>query len=369
VIGHQIVGTATPDIVDHPPSRTRLAPNACSHCSRGVVIESVLYEPVAGRFDSQRGFGPGNGSGKNADEELRRGVVVGLAVYLMWGLLTLYWKLLREFDPIELIGWRVISSSVVMALIVTATRRWAHLRVLLADRALLLRVAGAALLLTVNWTSYVWAVVHDQVIQTALGYFMAPLGTILIGVVVFKEHLRVAQRVAVALALAALIVLTVSYGKVPWLALAIAVSWSLYGWMKKSVPLSPLESMAAESLLLLVPASLAVVVLSSNAGSVASSASGGEMVLVALTGVATAVPLMMFAWSAQRVPLTLLGPMQYSVPTINFLLGWLLYGESMPPSRLTGFALVWVGLLLVTADAVRRSRSASTFVVDDPLPV
>jgi chloramphenicol-sensitive protein RarD len=324
---------------------------------------------VAGRFDSQRGFGPGNGSGKNADEELRRGVVVGLAVYLMWGLLTLYWKLLREFDPIELIGWRVISSSVVMALIVTATRRWAHLRVLLADRALLLRVAGAALLLTVNWTSYVWAVVHDQVIQTALGYFMAPLGTILIGVVVFKEHLRVAQRVAVALALAALIVLTVSYGKVPWLALAIAVSWSLYGWMKKSVPLSPLESMAAESLLLLVPASLAVVVLSSNAGSVASSASGGEMVLVALTGVATAVPLMMFAWSAQRVPLTLLGPMQYSVPTINFLLGWLLYGESMPPSRLAGFALVWGGLLLVTADAVRRSRSASTFVVDDPLPV
>jgi len=319
---------------------------------------------MAERFDSQRGAD----ADADADDELRRGAIVGLSVYVIWGLLTLYWKLLRDFDPIELIGWRVISSSAVMALIVTATGRWGHLRVLLADRALLLRVAGAAVLLTVNWTSYVWAVVHDQVIQTALGYFMAPLGTILIGVVVFKEQLRAAQRVAIVLALIALVILTASFGKVPWLALAIALSWSVYGWMKKRVPLTPLESMSAESLLLVLPAILVVVVLSSNADSVASSASWSEVVFVALTGIATAVPLMMFAWSAQRVPLTLLGPMQYSVPTINFLLGWLLYDESMPPSRLAGFALVWVGLLLVTVDTLRRPRTSADHV-DDPVPV
>lgn len=327
--------------------------------SRGVAIASVLYELVADRFD------PGRHS---SDEDVRRGAVVGLAVYLIWGFLTLYWKLLADFDPIELIGWRVLSAVVVMAMILTGTKRWRHLRILLRDRPLLLRVAGAAVLLTVNWTAYVWAVVHDQVIQTALGYFMAPLGTILIGVVVFAERLHLAQKIAVALAIAALGILTVSYGRVPWLALAIAISWSVYGWMKKRVPLSPLESMSAESMLLVIPALAVVAVLSRRGGSVASSASAGEVVLVLLTGVATAVPLMMFAWAAHRVPLTLLGPMQYSVPTINFLLGWLLYDEEMPPERLAGFALVWLGLILVTVDTVRRSRATAAYL-EDPLPV
>jgi chloramphenicol-sensitive protein RarD len=253
---------------------------------------------VAEPFDSER----------SADDDLRSGVIAGIAVYLIWGFLTLYWKLLSDFDPIELIGWRILSAGLIMAAILTVTRRWRHLRILLADRALLARVAGAAVLLTINWTAYVWAVVHDQVIQTALGYFMAPLGTILIGVVVFKEHLRVAQRIAVALAVISLVILTISFGKVPWLALAIAISWSVYGWMKKRVPLTPLESMSAESLLLVVPAIVVVSVMSSGADSVSSSAGAGEIVLVALTGVATALPLMMFAWAAQRVPLTLLGP-------------------------------------------------------------
>jgi chloramphenicol-sensitive protein RarD len=148
-----------------------------------------------------------------------------------------------------------------------------------------------------------------------------------------------------------------SYGRVPWLALAIAVSWSLYGWMKKRVPLDPVASMSAESFLLLVPATLVIVTVWSHDDSVASTASTTQWVLVAATGLATVVPLTLFAWAAQRVPLTLLGPMQYSVPTINFLLGWLLYDEAMPPSRLVGFGLVWLGLALITADAVRRSRA------------
>jgi chloramphenicol-sensitive protein RarD len=312
---------------------------------------------VAEPFDSER----------SADDDLRSGVIAGIAVYLIWGFLTLYWKLLSDFDPIELIGWRILSAGLIMAAILTVTRRWRHLRILLTDRALLARVAGAAVLLTINWTAYVWAVVHDQVIQTALGYFMAPLGTILIGVVVFKEHLRVAQRIAVALAVISLVILTISFGKVPWLALAIAISWSVYGWMKKRVPLTPLESMSAESLLLVVPAIVVVSVMSSGADSVSSSAGAGEIVLVALTGVATALPLMMFAWAAQRVPLTLLGPMQYSVPTINFLLGWLLYDEAMPADRLAGFALVWIGLALVTIDTLRRPRRGA--VTRDPVPV
>ncbi len=296
--------------------------------------------------------GPGSGSE-------RGGAAAGITAYLVWGLLTIYWKQLHQFSAFDLIGWRVASSAVVMGVVLTATRRWTHLRPVLRDRRLALRVVAASVLLTVNWTSYVWAVVHDHVIETALGYFMAPLGTILVGVVVFGEHLRAAQRVAVVLAVAAVVILGVSYGQVPWLALAIAVSWSLYGWLKKQVPLTPLESMSAESFTLLVPAVAVVGVLASRSDSVISSASAGEWVLVALTGVATVVPLMMFAWAAPRVPLTLLGPMQYSVPTINFLLGWLAYGEDLPASRVAGFALVWVGLVLVTVDTVRRSRRPS----------
>ncbi len=288
-------------------------------------------------------------------DDLRSGVIAGASAYLLWGLLTLYWKLLKHFNAFDLIGWRIVSASIAMAALLTCTRRWAHLRPLLSDHRLVGRVALAAALLTVNWTSYVWAVVHGHIIETALGYFMAPLGTILIGVAVFGEHLRAAQRFAVFMAVAAIAVLTVSYGRVPWLSIAIAVSWSLYGWMKKQVPLTPLESMSAESLLLLGPAIVVIIVLSGSATSVISSATTGTAVLVALSGLATVVPLMLFAWAAPRVPLTVLGPMQYMVPTINFLLGWLVYDEALPVSRVVGFAFVWVGLVVVTADTMHRA--------------
>lgn len=304
-----------------------------------------------------------------AAHDLRSGIVAGVSAYLLWGFLTVYWKLLTEFDPFDLIGWRIVSSALIMAGGLTVARRWTHLVPVLRTPRLLGRVVVAAVLLTVNWTSYVWAVVNDHVIETALGYFMAPLGTILIGVVVFGERLARAQKIAVFLAIAAVIVLAVSYGAVPWLALAIASSWSLYGWLKKEVPLSPIESMSAESFVLLVPALVAIAVIAPQSDSVLGSASLGEFVLVALTGVATVVPLMMFARAAQHVPLTVLGPLQYSVPTINFVLGWAVYGEDMPLSRLVGFALVWVGLVLVSVDTWARSRQARADRRSTPTPL
>ncbi|MCB0997826.1 MAG: EamA family transporter RarD [Acidimicrobiales bacterium] len=294
------------------------------------------------------------------DQRLRSGLIAGLTAYLVWGALTVYWKLLAEFDPFELVGWRVMSAALIMAAVLTVTRRWAHLRPVIRDRALLGRVVLAAVLLTCNWTAYVYAVVHDHVIETALGYFMAPLGTIAVGVVVFHERLSRLQRVAVAFGAASVVVLTWSYGRVPWVALILATTWSLYGWLKKQVPLTPLESMAAESFVVLVPAVVVATALAGPADSIPSSASAGQFVLVVLTGVATVVPLMLFAWAAHRVPLTVLGPMQYLVPSINFLLGWLAYDEDLPPSRVAGFALVWTGLVFVTVDTVRRSRPTPT---------
>jgi len=300
------------------------------------------------------GGAPDPGAPAGADE-LRRGFLAAVTAYLVWGLLTVYWKLLAHFDAFDLIGWRIVSSAAVMAIGLTATRSWHLVRPVLRDGRLARRVTAASVLLIVNWSGYVWAVVNGHVIETALGYFMAPLGTIVVGVVVFGEHLRPAQRAAVLLALVAVAVLGISYGAVPWLAIAIAVSWSLYGWLKKEVPLTPLASMSAESFVLLAPAVAALVVLAPSDDSVVSSASAGDAVLVALSGLATVVPLMLFARAAPRVPLTILGPMQYTVPTINFLLGWLAYGEELPLPRLIGFSLVWAGLVLVTVDALRAS--------------
>jgi chloramphenicol-sensitive protein RarD len=295
-------------------------------------------------------------SPRDTAHDRRTGTIAGLTAYLIWGALTAYWKLLHHFNAFELVGWRIISAAVVMTVVLTVTKRWQHLRPVLRDRALFGRVVLAALLLTANWTTYVWAVVHGRVIETALGYFIAPLATIAIGVVVFHERLRRAQMIAIGLAVAAVVVLTVSYGTVPWVALVLAASWSIYGWLKKQVPLTPLESMSAESFVVLIPAIVVVTAFAGSSNSIASTASAGEWALVAFTGVATVVPLMLFAWAAQRVPLTILGPMNYLVPSINFVLGWAVYGEAMPPERIVGFALVWVGLAITTVDTVRWHR-------------
>jgi chloramphenicol-sensitive protein RarD len=210
----------------------------------------------------------------------------------------------------------------------------------------------AAVLLTANWTSYVWAVANDRVLETALGYFMAPLATMLLGVVVLGESVSRLLRVALVLAAAAVVVLTLSYGRPPWIALIIAATWSTYGLLKHRVALEPVESLAGETFLLVIPAAVLVLVVSGGADSVASTATGGEWVLVALTGLVTATPLLLFAYAAQRVPFTLLGALQYLVPTINLVLGWAVYDEAMTGVRLVGFALVWVALALITIDRI-----------------
>lgn len=294
-------------------------------------------------------------------DDRRSGIVAGASAYLVWGALTAYWKLLRDFDAFELVGWRIISATVLMTTVLSVTHRWEHLRPVVRDRRLLGRVVLSAVLLTANWTAYVWAIVHGRVIETALGYFIAPLGTIAVGVIVFHEHLRRAQSIAIGLAVAAVAVLSVSYGRVPWAAVTIASTWSMYGWLKKQVPLTPLESMSAESFVVLVPAIVTATALAGRSDSIPSTASAGDWVVVALTGVATVVPLMLFAWAAPRVPLTVLGPMQYLVPTINLLLGWVVYAEEMPSTRLIGFVLVWIGLAIMAIDSVRWRRSSGRF--------
>jgi len=295
------------------------------------------------------------------DPRERIGLQAAVAAFTLWGLLTVYWKQLVEFDPVELIAWRVATAAVIMSAVVTVAGRWAPIRGAFRDRRTAVRLAAASALLTINWTSYVWAVVNDRVLETALGYFLAPLGTMALGVFVLGERLTPFRWASIAFAVTAVVILTVSYGRLPWVALVLAGSWSVYGLTKRRVPLSPVESLTSEMLVLVVPAVLLIGADWADLGwfgddGVVGLAAGVDWLLLLGTGAITALPLTLFAFAAQRVPFTLLGPTNYLVPLINFLLGWVVYGEPLPPVRAVGFGLVWIALGLVTYETLRQHR-------------
>ena len=295
------------------------------------------------------------------DHRERAGLQAAIAAFTTWGLLTVYWKQLDDFEALELIAWRVASAALIMCLAVSAMQRWTPVLAAFRDQRTRLRLVAAGALLTVNWTAYVWAVTNDRVLETALGYFLALLGTMAIGVFVLGEQLTPFRRASIVFAAAAVVILTVSYGRLPWVALLIAASWSTYGLIKRRVALAPAESLAAELLVLLAPALVAIVIASSGVGwpgdtAVWAQAGGVDWLLVLGTGAITAFPLTLFAFAAQRVPFTLLGPTNYLVPLINFLLGWVVYDEPLPWVRAVGFGLIWFALGLVTFETVHRHR-------------
>lgn len=290
------------------------------------------------------------------DASISRGVRAGVAAYVLWGVLTIYWKQLSAFDAVELIGWRIAMAALVMVGVVTVRGRWPVLRGAFRSVRLVGRLALAGALLTVNWTMYVYAVVSEQIIETALGYFLAPLGTIALGVVVFGERLSPAKTFAVVCAVCAVLVLTLAAGRFPFIALAIAASWSFYGLAKRTVALPPIESLTGETLVLLVPALGVMAWGATRADGIVSTASGIEWWFLLGTGLTTAVPLLLFSVAARSVPFTVLGPLNLLVPLINFLIGWALYGEPVTLWRFAGFLLIWLALVAVTVDTVRAAR-------------
>ena len=303
------------------------------------------------------------------DDE-RRGFLTGNVAYILWGLLTLYWHELTGLDAFGLIAWRIVWSVVVLAALLTVARRWSEVRTLLVGRRII-PTTVAAIALATNWTTYVWCVTHGRVVETALGYFLAPIGLVLVGVVMFHERLRRAQNVALVLCGAAVVVLAAGYGSPPYFALLIAVSWTIYGVSKKRAALPPLEGLAAETLVLAPVAIVLLLVMQANGTPSVGGASTLQLVLVPLTGLVTTVPLLLFAYAARRVPLAMLGWLQYWVPTINLVLGVAVYDEAMPAARIAGFALVWIALALITVDGIRASRATPSAppVETEPVPL
>ncbi|MFJ1703453.1 EamA family transporter RarD [Kitasatospora sp. NPDC088346] len=294
--------------------------------------------------------------------EGRRGLWYGFAAYGIWGLFPLFWPLLEPAGAADILANRMVWSMVAVALMLLVQRRWAWIRPLLAQPRRLALSALAAAFISVNWGVYIWGVNSGHVVETSLGYFINPLVTIGFGVLVLRERLRRAQWAAVGIGAAAVVVLTVGYGRLPWIALTLALSFATYGLLKKRVALGGPESLALESAAMF-PFALAfmgylAVHGQGSFGRVVPGEYGwGHSGLLILSGVITAVPLMCFGAAAVRVPLTTLGLLQYLAPVFQFLIGVAVFHESMPPARWAGFALVWAALVVLTVDALRRVRA------------
>ncbi|MGW3950064.1 EamA family transporter RarD [Streptomyces sp. NPDC004752] len=297
-----------------------------------------------------------------ADEsrsERRTGLLNGFAAYGMWGLVPLFWPLLKPSGALEILAHRMVWSLVLVVVLLLAVRRWAWAGELLRQPRRLGLIAIAATVITVNWGVYIWAVNTGHVVEASLGYFINPLVTIAMGVLILKERLRPAQWVAVGVGFAAVVVLTVGYGRPPWISLSLAFSFATYGLVKKKVNLGGIESLAAETAVQFLPALGYLLWLTAHGDSTFTGHGAGHAALLAATGVVTALPLVCFGAAAIRVPLSTLGLLQYLAPVFQFLLGVLYFDEAMPPERWAGFALVWLALSLLTWDALRTARRAA----------
>ena len=287
------------------------------------------------------------------------GLVFAIAAYGLWGLMPVFFATLAPAGAVEIVAWRIVLSLVFCVLLLTATRGWRALITILRNRRTVLVMGLAGLFIVVNWLVYVYATVSNHVVEASLGYFTNPIVTVLLGVIVLRERLRVMQWVAIGFSALAVLVLAVNYGQFPWIALTLALSFGLYGFIKKQVggTVDAVSGLTLETAWLAPAAGIALGVIAANGGLVAGTISTAHTLLVLSAGIVTAVPLLFFASAARRLPLVYLGLTQYLAPVIQFLFGVFLFKEEMPLARWMGFALVWIALIVLTVDMLRNNRA------------
>ncbi|CAA9301770.1 MAG: Uncharacterized inner membrane protein RarD [uncultured Friedmanniella sp.] len=286
----------------------------------------------------------------------RRGIVYGLGAYGLWGAVPLFWPLVDRAGSLELLAHRVVWSLVISAVLalVLLDRGWFRR---LASRRALLMLALAAAVVSVNWGVYIWAVNHGHVVETSLGYYINPILSILVGVLLLGERLAALQWVSVGLAALAVVVLTVEHGRLPWISLVLAASFATYGLMKKQVNGGAVETLTVESALL-TPLALGYLIYLQVQGAATFGTLGwAHSLLLTATGVVTAVPLLFFAAASTRLPLSTLGLLQYLAPTLQFVLGVLYFGEQMSTWRWVGFGLVWLALMVMSGHGLHRANA------------
>lgn len=299
---------------------------------------------------------------RRPEDSATSGLAYGAAAYVMWGAFPLYFPLLEPSGAVEILAHRILWSAITMGLLLLVLRRTAALRAILADRRTALLLVGAAVVITFNWGTYIYGVTTGRVVETSLGYFINPLVTVLMGVLILGERLRPLQWFALGIGFVACSVLTWDYGRPPYVALVLAFSFGTYGLLKKSAGAGAVESLALETAVL-APFALGYLLVLGSAGHFVDLGAGHTLLLLS-TGLVTAVPLLCFGAAATRVTMTSLGLLQYLAPVIQFALGVTVLGEHMPPGRWVGFGLVWVALCIFTFEALRERRRQLALVAE-----
>jgi chloramphenicol-sensitive protein RarD len=290
---------------------------------------------------------------------MNKGILYALLAYGLWGFLPIYWKTIQEVPASQILSHRIIWSFIFLMIIIFVKRDLSAFRTKIKSKKTLGIFSVAALLISVNWLTYIWAVNAGFIVETSLGYFINPLVSVLLGVFFLKEKLRPMQWVPVALAFAGVLYLTLNYGVLPWIALLLAFTFGLYGLIKKTAPLNSLHGLSLETGILFFPAGIFLILAESQGiGSLGHTGWVTSLMLV-FTGFVTALPLLLFANAARRINLSTLGILQYMAPTIQFLIGVLLYGEPLTTSRLIGFIFIWAALFIYSLENVYMNRKSA----------
>nr|MBA4771065.1 EamA family transporter RarD [Sphingobium sp.] len=291
----------------------------------------------------------------------REGLIAGAAAYGLWGLLPLFFRLLHHVDPTEIVTQRILWSLLLILFILMVRRDLPAFATAMRDRKLVVPLAASALLIGINWLTYVWAVNQGHVVAASLGYFLNPLIVVLLGMVVLKERLRPMQMLAIGAAAAGVAILAAAALTTLWISLTLALSFAFYGLVRKLTPVAPMTGLGVETALL-TPLALAYLLWEAGHGGIGFGKDAPTTALLILSGAVTTVPLVLFAVAAQRLPMATLGLLQYMAPTLQFLSGILLFGETLSPGQMLSFGLIWVGLILFASDGVvaaRRNRVAT----------
>jgi chloramphenicol-sensitive protein RarD len=295
------------------------------------------------------------------EKDTTAGILFGIGAYGLWGLLPLYFYVLMPAGAVEIVANRVVWSLIFCALLITVTRGWPVLLAALRNRAVFGSLVLAAFLIAINWLTYTFGVTTNQAVETSLGYFINPLVSVLLGVFVLKEKLRPLQWAAVGIGFVAVGVLTYSYGKLPWIALTLAFSFGLYGFVKKRVgpKVDAVTSLSVETMVLAPFAAATMAVLAATGTATLTTQGAGHFWLLLASGVITAVPLLFFGASARRLPMTTIGLLQYFAPVLQFIVALVVFREAMTPERWIGFGVVWLALLVLTVDMLGTAGKAS----------
>ncbi|MDY6877811.1 MAG: EamA family transporter RarD [Chloroflexota bacterium] len=287
---------------------------------------------------------------------MKNGIISAIGAYTLWGVLPIYWKSLHTVPAFEIVCHRMVWSFAFVASLLIWQNRWQWLQQIRERPAILITFVGTSCVLALNWFTYIWAVNAGHVVDASLGYFINPLISVLLGVIFLRERLRPWQWVAIGLASGGVIFLTLGYGTFPWIAFTLAITFGFYGLLRKTASLGALEGLALESTVLFLPALAYLVYLELTGNASFGHAGTATNALLALTGVTTAFPLLLFASAARQVTLATVGILQYVTPTLQFLLGVLVYGETFTKTRMAGFGVIWTALLMYFIEGVVEDK-------------